>query len=479
MRLVAAPTDTLGIAVRLAPFAAAAVLAFLVVLPEGNVRMGEYGAAAGLACIVAAAVVLTHRRRVRGAGQLVPSLLFLVSIFLLRDSAGASTAGIGIVALLPVFWQALYGSRDRLAVVTGALTASFALPVALIGPPAYPLAQLRMAALFGVVAAFVGYSAQALVAQVRREAERSRCRERDLERIAAIARSLPASEDARHEICVAARELSGGSFAVLLEPDGRGRLVATAAAGIEAGTVSIDPEHVERGVWEAHGRPGSIVSEPVVRGEDAPGVLVVAWEEADGPAAMAAAGIVRLLAAEAGSAIERADLLARLASMAVTDALTGLPNRRALEARLERSLRESAARELCVAMLDLDRFKDYNDRHGHQAGDRVLRTAAAAWRDTLRPRDLLARYGGEEFAVVLEGSDGGGAVAAIERLRAATPDGQTCSGGIAIWDGREDAEALVRRADRALYAAKEAGRDRAVVDGARPAPRGLQSHMPV
>jgi diguanylate cyclase (GGDEF)-like protein len=117
---------------------------------------------------------------------------------------------------------------------------------------------------------------------------------------------------------------------------------------------------------------------------------------------------------------------------------------------------------VCVAMIDLDRFKRFNDELGHQAGDRLLKEAAAAWRSELRSTDTLARYGGEEFAALLPGCDPDQGVRLLERLRAATPAGQTCSAGVASWDGTEDAAALVARADAALYEAKSAGRDRVV-----------------
>jgi diguanylate cyclase (GGDEF)-like protein len=116
-------------------------------------------------------------------------------------------------------------------------------------------------------------------------------------------------------------------------------------------------------------------------------------------------------------------------------------------------------------MLDLDHFKAYNDTHGHQAGDRLLKAAAAAWREVLRPGDLLARYGGEEFVAVLADCPPQEARAVAERLRRSTPSGETCSIGVATWDGAEAVDALVRRADEALYAAKRAGRDRVVAVG--------------
>jgi diguanylate cyclase (GGDEF)-like protein/PAS domain S-box-containing protein len=159
---------------------------------------------------------------------------------------------------------------------------------------------------------------------------------------------------------------------------------------------------------------------------------------------------------------EREELLGRVEAIARTDELTGLANRRAWDEELRREIarcRREGGR-FAVAILDLDRFKDFNDRHGHQAGDELLRDAAASWRMGLRVTDFIARYGGEEFAILLPGCPPANADAVVERVRSATPRGQTCSAGIAAWDGEESGESVVRRADEALYAAKESGRDR-------------------
>lgn len=162
---------------------------------------------------------------------------------------------------------------------------------------------------------------------------------------------------------------------------------------------------------------------------------------------------------------QEADALERLA---LTDPLTALPNRRAWDTELQRQLRR-AGREhapLAVALLDLDHFKRFNDSQGHAAGDRLLVDAAGAWAAELRPGDLLVRIGGEEFAVLLPDCGRAGAQAVLDRLRAATPRAVTCSAGLAVWDGHEAAADLLARADRALYEAKEAGRDRTTVAAA-------------
>jgi len=160
----------------------------------------------------------------------------------------------------------------------------------------------------------------------------------------------------------------------------------------------------------------------------------------------------------------------QLAQLAQHDGLTGIPNRRAWDGELpvamDRARRDGVP--LSVALLDLDHFKRFNDEHGHQAGDRLLKSATTAWTTALRGTDLLCRYGGEEFAVLLPGADAEQAAEVLERMRAASPQEQTFSAGLACWDRQEISDELVARADRALYAAKASGRDR-IVSGDPPA----------
>ena len=162
---------------------------------------------------------------------------------------------------------------------------------------------------------------------------------------------------------------------------------------------------------------------------------------------------------------EQAEELTEAEMRANTDKLTGLPNRRSWDNELRRALAKSAKEHspVSVAIIDIDRFKAFNDEHGHSAGDRLLHTAAGAWRAALRPDDLLARYGGEEFGVILPGCDATAALPVVERLREATPYGRTVSAGIACWEPWESPAVLVSRADASLYAAKEAGRNRTMV----------------
>jgi diguanylate cyclase (GGDEF)-like protein len=159
---------------------------------------------------------------------------------------------------------------------------------------------------------------------------------------------------------------------------------------------------------------------------------------------------------------------------AMVDALTGLYNRRWLDDALPRFVRRYARGDqpLSVLMLDVDHFKTFNDRHGHPAGDRVLVGVARTLHESIRPTDMVARYGGEEFIVLLPGADEAGARGVGERVREAVsevklsaPDGSplprvTISLGGAVLAPGQTGEALVAAADAALYASKQAGRNR-------------------
>ena len=165
-----------------------------------------------------------------------------------------------------------------------------------------------------------------------------------------------------------------------------------------------------------------------------------------------------------GRLIERRRVLESAAQIALTDPLTGLANRRAWEEELRREVARArrSSHRLALVMVDLDHFKQLNDTRGHQAGDSMLAEAAASWRTAVRTTDFLARYGGDEFAMLLPDCPSEYGEAVIERIRTAIPPGCSASAGIAYWNGAESAEALLARADAALYEAKRAGRDTAV-----------------
>jgi len=303
-----------------------------------------------------------------------------------------------------------------------------------------------------------------------------------------LARSVDPT-DARIAVCESARKVAGAPVAALFEPATDGKsLVAAAWAGVDLDRFQL-PLAAEGGAAQAftraedvfvaigNGEGGAdrefmhrtgakaVLWHPVVRDHDAIAVLAVAWHQAVAGVPLHVSHLIELLGAEASVAVGRADLVGELEHLARTDSLTGLPNRRAWEQHLPRELARAGRDQLkvCVAMLDLDHFKRYNDLRGHQAGDRLLTEAAKQWSSTLRPYDILARYGGEEFSVILPGCDADAAVSLVDRLRAVTPEGESCSAGVAEWTGDERAEHLVGRADAALYEAKRRGRNRTIV----------------
>lgn len=162
----------------------------------------------------------------------------------------------------------------------------------------------------------------------------------------------------------------------------------------------------------------------------------------------------------------------------ITDSLTEIYNRRYVLERLHDLLSTSRDMRvpLCVAVLDLDHFKLINDRQGHHTGDCVLRDFARYLCQNLRPLDVAGRIGGEEFLLVLPNATVTGAVAMLQRLRyklaeqstltdGASLPSYTFSAGLAQANAHDTVESLFGRADRALYQAKDAGRDRTSIDG--------------
>jgi diguanylate cyclase (GGDEF)-like protein len=181
--------------------------------------------------------------------------------------------------------------------------------------------------------------------------------------------------------------------------------------------------------------------------------------------------VLHSLAGQAATAIEAARFHQSADELSHTDALTHLPNRRRLELDLDmeiaRSLRYN--RPIACIMLDVDHFKNVNDIHGHQAGDEILSEFGAAFSRSLRDTDTAYRYGGEEFCVLLRETDGEAALVVAERLRAEIANRFAGNGGspmvtaslgvAAIPHDAIDAKTLIAAADRALYAAKAAGRN--------------------
>lgn len=305
---------------RTTPFAlAAAVAAISLFVGDAPPDASTATMALALTVIMGALPFLLIRLQLPAAVDLIVPMTYFLVVTLMREAQGGSRSGLSVLVLLPVVWLALYGTRRQLVLALAACALTLALPIALVGEPAYPGSEWRRAIITTMVASIVGMTVQRLVDTIQ----------------------------------------------------GQSR----------------------------------------------------------------------------------------------TDPLTGLPNRRTLEERMELEIAAArrSHRPLSLAFIDLDHFKALNDRDGHAAGDRVIVESGAAWRRELRAADFLARIGGEEFVALLPDCGQQEALEIGERLRLATPAGMTSSAGLVTWDGRESAGDLLERADRAMFAAKAAGRDRVVL----------------
>lgn len=222
--------------------------------------------------------------------------------------------------------------------------------------------------------------------------------------------------------------------------------------------------------------PHAAMGLPIEVGGEVSAILLLTRVGADRAYTELDGSIADLLSAQVAIALQNADLHAQVAESAVRDPLTGLLNRRYFDEAVETAF--AAARrsgtELSLIVLDLDRFSDVNNEHGHTVGDGVLRRVARAMSAAVRTSDIVARYGGEEFVIIAPGSSQNDAVALAERIRLAVATEArrpveglvvplTISAGVASRLGDEaDGRALFRAADSALLAAKRAGRDRVV-----------------
>ncbi len=312
-----------------------------------------------------------------------------------------------------------------------------------------------------------------------------------VEALARASRAVATADDPREAVCEAVRELAAADTVHLLQPEGAHELVATASAGARRrpGTrvdlrtpASVTAEAFRRGeqlfVADLLAHPGadralaravgavSALWQPVLLGEDVPvGVLSVVWERGVPEPAPALSSLLRTFAGEAAHAVQRAELLERLARAAERDALTGLANRRRWDETAPREIARAqrTGAPLAFALVDLDRFKRYNDTFGHLEGDALLREFAAAAGACLREGDTLARWGGEEFALALPGCTAEEAVRVADRIRSVVPRGQSATVGVAAWTPGASAAEVLARADEALYRGKGGGRDATVL----------------
>jgi diguanylate cyclase (GGDEF)-like protein len=413
-------------------------------------------------------------------------------IALLRQAQGGALSGYGPLAILPVAWVGLTQGRRAVAVISAATGLLFALPIVIVGGTMYPASGWRGVILWTVVAVVMGTGANRVVAEQRSRASFARTHAGRLDRLVE-AQAVMAKSDLDSILDVAsetALKLTNAEGACIEFLDGA-EVVCVGVAGVCAdylglrlkadetisgecfrtGEVLIctDSEGDTRVNREACRLVGarSLVVVPLFYDDvvktaselagDVKGVLIV-YSSAVHAFRDDEIQLLTLLASMIGAALGRSALMEQLTNQAVTDELTGLPNRRAWYQQLDRAL-ASARRSgdpLSILILDLDGFKEINDRLGHAAGDRLLKEIAGRWAAEIRTTDLLGRIGGDEFGVILELTSRAAALGVVANLDRSIGIDQTVSIGVALWDGKEDASALVARADDDMYEFKRA-----------------------
>jgi diguanylate cyclase len=432
--------------------------------------------------------------------RLPPSALLMLPIAvdgmiaLLRQAQGGSTSGYGPLAILPVAWVGLTQGRRAVAAISCATGLLFGLPILVIGGSMYPDSGWRGVILWTVVAVVMGTGANRVVAEQRRRASLARTHAWRLDRLVETQAVIAMSDDGLDSILQIAAETAlnltdaAGACVEFLEGD---EIVCVAVAGVHTDYLGLRLQEDETLTGKCF-RTGQVLictdSEEDTRVDSdacrllgarslvvvplfyddvvkvtsdlagaVKGVLIV-----HSPATDAFGDdelqLLTLLASMIGAALGRSALMEQLTNQAVTDELTGLPNRRAWYQQLDRAL--AAARRsgdpLSILILDLDGFKEINDRLGHAGGDRLLKEITGRWSAELRPTDLLGRVGGDEFGVILELTSRAAALDVVAKLDQSLGADQTVSIGVALWDRQEDASALVARADDDMYEYKRA-----------------------
>lgn len=354
------------------------------------------------------------------------------------------------------------------------------LTVALAGAVGTALALWRVRAAVQALSGRIGTS-EAKAATLAAQTERYR-------HLIELGRNLTALTDVQtlsHTLVEETRRLLGGDIVSLVRREdatvrpvvvagtlpvatiasGQGVVGRTVDAGVGTRTVVSSDPFVPVG-----NGPLALLTAPLVIDGQVIGALVVGsrstatFDENDETA-------LQLLAFLAAGALAAAQRFDSTVALTLSDPLTGLGNRR----KLDLDLAKCAVTESTVGflMVDIDHFKDYNDRHGHQRGDALLRTVASAISSAVRQGDVVYRYGGEEFSVLLLGADAATAAAVAERIRHAVrnatahlgPDSVTVSVGVATQSAPLIDATLLDHADAALYAAKGTGRDRVMMHG--------------
>jgi diguanylate cyclase (GGDEF)-like protein len=410
-----------------------------------------------------------------------PTLLFLPLavdglIAALRQAQGGSVSGYAPLAALPVAWVGLTQGRRAVFAISVCTALLFAVPIALVGAPLYPATGWRGVVLWSIVALVLGMGANRVVAG----------KERAADEFALLAGVQTVLANAQSDLEGLMRSTCEGALA-LTEAEGACieflegvEVVCVAGAGAASRFVGLrlkadetitgecfrarqtlvcgDSESDSYAHREACRLVGarSLILVPLMDAGEAKAVLLV-WSSTANAFQRHESQLLTMLANMAGIGLARAELIERLESQAVTDELTGLPNRRAWYEQLNLAIARARRTEqpLTVLILDLDGFKQVNDRQGHAAGDDLLKAVSRRWSGALRNTDVLGRIGGDEFAALLELTNDEGAEEVIARLHSASADIQHASIGYATWDGFEEPASLIGRADADMYRRKQ------------------------
>ncbi len=492
--------------------AATVVISSSALLDSGELNTGDFIWSLVMLALAASTLVLSVRRHARALALVVP-VLGTAWALLLVLATGGSSSGLALALLLPIIWSAINLAPWESLIVFAVLAVS-ELVITVSPVPLSDALRVRRIGIYLLVSALTAYSIHALRLRLARlDADRSVANALLRETVAALEsrnreeRALRRLTDQLHAcrtresgfdlIARAAPDLfrSAGAVAVVESASGVLETVAAWIVAPDDGPVSIPAsctmfrdarEHEWRGDDHCDrlcAGTGVTACQPLLREREVVGILTLRVPEGT----TSAAGwspedefrhLVSICAEQISTWITTFELRESLRELSVRDPLTQLFNRRYFEATLDREL--GVARRmgspLALAMIDVDHFKDFNDRFGHATGDHVLESVAVLLDEAFRGSDVVARTGGEEFTVVLPNCTGAVALARAERLRqqlrdaVITADGSgvveppTVSIGIAAsppFDASRDE--LLRAADHALYRSKHAGRDQTSV----------------
>jgi diguanylate cyclase (GGDEF)-like protein len=300
-----------------------------------------------------------------------------------------------------------------------------------------------------------------------------------------VAHTVQLGEDPRQVIVDQTRQIAGAASVQFIERLDEGHLVVTTSSGFPdlTGTrIGLTETSISGHVWrstetvfvdEAHSHPlasprllgranaRSTMWAPVLIDGEVVAIVSIVWSQRVGQVTQLQRAAVDTIVSEAALALMSERMRRSLEEWSMTDPLTGLLNRRGWERQvvaLDAARREEQSPTI-VALLDFDHFKAYNDTHGHAAGDTALSGFGTAVSGARRTNDLVARWGGEEFAIALPDCPAPAAVSALERLTRCVPRELTCSVGYTLLRPDEEIGDAMRRADKALYAAKDSGRN--------------------